>query len=447
MRKFLLQQIQVKNPCRVSWDSMVGNDYVRFCEHCHLSVHNLSQLNRKEIRHLIDKSEGRLCVQYIRRPDGSLVTNNSLEKLPRIGRRVTRVAAGAFTATLSVTGAAQQPSICNGSSCTQANIEQTNTHWRSGSSIAGAVTDKNGARIPGATVSISNPQTGLALYTSADWQGEYRFESLQPGSYDIRIEAAGFAPVEIKQVYVSPDNEPRLNQILQVAQIEEQVDVESEKAVSYGYGGAVAVVAPSDPFVRAAQQDDIEAMLSLLSGRDVNVRDKQSGTTALEHAAQNANREMVQLLLTAGANVNAKNSDGETVLMMLDSDATSDLIWDLLNAGAKVNIQDNAGNTPLMNAANGDNQELVKTLLEAGADVNARNKEGQTALMKAAAEGKVNNLRMLILAGSEINALDTKGQSALFYSTDNSHTAAVRLLRAHGAIETVAVNKEKTIEQ
>jgi hypothetical protein len=137
MRKFLLQQIQVKNPCTVSWDSMVGNEYVRFCEHCHLSVHSLSKLNRKEIRHLIAKSDGRLCVQYIRRPDGSLVTNNSLEKLHRIGRRVTRVAAGAFTATLSVTGAAQQPSICNGTSCPQATVEQTNTRWRLGSSMQG----------------------------------------------------------------------------------------------------------------------------------------------------------------------------------------------------------------------------------------------------------------------------------------------------------------------
>jgi hypothetical protein len=121
MCKFLLQQIQVKNPCTVSWDSMVGNEYVRFCEHCQQSVHNLSQLNRKEIRHLIAKSDGRLCVQYIRRPDGSLITSNSIQKLHHIGRRVTRVAAGAFTATLSVTGAAQQPSNCNGTSCSQAN--------------------------------------------------------------------------------------------------------------------------------------------------------------------------------------------------------------------------------------------------------------------------------------------------------------------------------------
>jgi ankyrin repeat protein len=67
--------------------------------------------------------------------------------------------------------------------------------------------------------------------------------------------------------------------------------------------------------------------------------------------------------------------------------------------------------------------------------------------MNAAAEGNVNVVRVLILAGSEINALDEKGQNALFYATDSSHTAAIRLLRAHGAIETIAVNKEKTVEQ
>ena len=447
MHKFLLQQVQVKNPCTVSWDSMVGNDYVRFCEHCSLSVHNLSQLTHKQIRLLITKSDGRLCVQYIRRPDGSLVTNNSLQKLHRIGRRVSQVAAGAFTATLSVTGAAQQPSNCNGPSCNQPSVAQPNTTWRPGSSILGTVTDQNGARIPGATASVSNPQTGLAMYTSADWQGEYRFENLEAGSYDIRIEAPGFAPSEVKQVYISPDNENRLNQILRVAQLEQSVDVESGERSYASFGGAVAVVAPSDPFVRAAQQDDIDTLVSLLSGRDVNLRDKQSGTTALEHAVLNGNRELVQLLLSAGADVNTKNSAGETLLMMLDGDATNDLIWDLLNAGAKVNSRDNEGNTPLLAATHVDSPELIKTLLDAGADVNARNKKGETALMNAAAEGNVNVVRVLILAGSEINALDEKGQNALFYATDSSHTAAIRLLRAHGAIETIAVNKEKTIEQ
>ena len=107
----------------------------------------------------------------------------------------------------------------------------------------------------------------------------------------------------------------------------------------------MAVVSPAHPFVKAAQEDNLEELAALISETDVNMRDTRSQTTALEHAVRNANREMVQFLLTAGADPNARDSSGQTVLMDLDEDATADLVWDLINSGAKVNLQDEDGNT------------------------------------------------------------------------------------------------------
>ena len=173
------------------------------------------------------------------------------------------------------------------------------------------------------------------------------------------------------------------------------------------------MVGPEDPFIRAAQQDDLETFTSLIAGRDVNQRDKQSETTALEHAVKNGNREMLQLLISAGVKVNEKNSAGETVLMMFDDDATSDLIWDLINAGADVNLKDDNGDTALMRAASVDNLDAVKTLLEAGAKLNDRNKPGNTALMQAASEGHVNIVRALVIAGADINVVDEEGMNAM----------------------------------
>ena len=122
------------------------------------------------------------------------------------------------------------------------------------------------------------------------------------------------------------------------------------------------LVAPEHPFIRAAQEDNLEALSALIAGTDVNLRDKRSGTTALEHAVRNANREMVQVLLSAGAKINARNGSGETVLMMMDADATSDLVWDLINAGANVSLKDNNGSTALMQAALSKNLEAVKNV-------------------------------------------------------------------------------------
>ena len=445
--KVLLDQIKVKEPCPASWDSMTGNDQIRFCDHCSLSVHNLSEMTSKQVLRLMSKSQGRICVRYIRRPDGALATSTSLHssavKLHRIGRRISKVAAGAFTATLSITGATAQTSECSGSSCDNSAVTQIDTRWKPRASIVGKVTNSGNAPIPAASIAIFNDRTQAALFTSATFNGEFRFEGLESGVYTVRFEAPGYAPAERKSVYLGDNMNSRIDEVLTEEKLKTDDVEEGENDSRYQFvGGAGVIVAPKDPFIRAVQEDDIEKVTSLLAGRDVNKRDESSGTTALEHAVQNANREMVQLLLSAGANVNAQNRGGETVLMMMDQDATSDLVWDLINAGAKVETADNGGYTALMEAARSNNQELLKTLLEAGAKVNVKNKVGQTALMMAASEGLVNNIRMLVLAGAEVNVLDKEGKNALFYATDNSHNAATRLLRSHGSVEVVAKNVE-----
>ena len=95
-------------PCDADWDSMIGNDRVRCCEHCDLHVTNLSALTKQEAMRLVARSEGRLCVRFVRRIDGSVLSKQMPQKLHRISRRVSRLAAGAFSATLSLSSAAAQ---------------------------------------------------------------------------------------------------------------------------------------------------------------------------------------------------------------------------------------------------------------------------------------------------------------------------------------------------
>jgi ankyrin repeat protein len=435
--KTFLDQIRV-NPCTQSWDSMVGNDQFRFCKHCNLSVHNLAEMTRKEVERLIAKSQGRLCVRYQRRPDGSLRTLPAAQKLHRITRRASQVAAGAFSASIAFTGAALSQ-VTAEAYVRPAAIGNLDPQVLMGAAVVGMVRDQSGAAIPSASVSITSDQNKIALYTSVTMAGEFRFEGLTAGIYSLRVEAPGFSASELSNVYVQADTETRLDQILQAESLVGEDEVEGTQEFR-SVGGAVIYVAPSDPFILAAQQDDIQEVTKLLAGRDVNARDKTSNTTALEHAVRNSNREMVQLLIGAGAKVNLGNPAGQTVLMMLDGDATSDLVWDLVNAGAKVNIKDNDGETPLMTAARYNNVDVIKTLLEAGAEVNARNKEKQTALFEAAAYGHVNVIRTLVHAGADVNLLDHEGKNALSFAVDGGHPASVRLLRNQGASEIAQKN-------
>ena len=50
--KNFLKNLTVPSPCPTDWNSMIGNDQVRFCEHCRFEVHNLSLMTRSQAERL-----------------------------------------------------------------------------------------------------------------------------------------------------------------------------------------------------------------------------------------------------------------------------------------------------------------------------------------------------------------------------------------------------------
>lgn len=430
----LSKQIEIKTPCTADWDSMIGNDRVRFCEHCNLSVNDLSQLTPKRVRRLITKSNGRLCVRYRRRPDGSPVIKELPARLLTIGRRVSRIATGAFTATLSLSSAVSQTGTDN------VTREQLFTYRQVGAVleptsfgaiIKGRVTDAHGAVVQGAGITLGTAETAYLSGTITDAAGEYRFEGLQPGTYQLTIEAIGFARHQVEEIVVAANETQSTDSSLEVAAIQTEVEVTAQEYVVVG--GAMMVVA-AEPLVKAAQEDDLESLEALLTDSNVNTRDENLGTTALEHAVRNGNREMVQVLLSAGADVKSRNSSKETVLMMLGEESTADIVWDLINAGAKVDLKDDEGDTALIEVAMGKNLPVLTALLHAGAKVDDKNDEGQTAIMLAAANDQIANIRALIRAGADMNARDRKGRTALDYAIEEDHEKIIKLLQSYGAI-------------
>ncbi|HET6855009.1 MAG TPA: TonB-dependent receptor [Pyrinomonadaceae bacterium] len=68
--------------------------------------------------------------------------------------------------------------------------------------VSGTVTDPNGAVIAGAQVTLTSAQTKLSRVTTSNGEGIYRFEAVDPGTYSIKISAAGFGDVESTGVEV-----------------------------------------------------------------------------------------------------------------------------------------------------------------------------------------------------------------------------------------------------
>lgn len=69
-----LSNLKVASPCPADWDAMYGDERKRFCGECKLNVYNLSGMTRDEAEQLVTNHEGRLCVRFYRRADGSVIT-------------------------------------------------------------------------------------------------------------------------------------------------------------------------------------------------------------------------------------------------------------------------------------------------------------------------------------------------------------------------------------
>jgi hypothetical protein len=99
-----LEKIKVAAPCTAEWRWMYGNDRVRFCSQCNLNVYNLSALTTEQAEDLIRSTEGRLCVRFYRRKDGSIITQNCPQGLQIIREKFNRTRARVAAALLTFFG-------------------------------------------------------------------------------------------------------------------------------------------------------------------------------------------------------------------------------------------------------------------------------------------------------------------------------------------------------
>ena len=78
MSKFTspLNNLKVASPCSQDWNGMIGNERKRYCGDCKLNVYNLSGMTRDEAENLVMNAEGRLCVRFYKRADGSVITQD-----------------------------------------------------------------------------------------------------------------------------------------------------------------------------------------------------------------------------------------------------------------------------------------------------------------------------------------------------------------------------------
>ncbi len=163
-------------------------------------------------------------------------------------------------------------------------------------------------------------------------------------------------------------------------------------------------VSPLDsPVADAAQRGDLGAVRNLLrNGADVNAP-QGDGMTALHWAAERGDEALCEVLLYAGARVDAGTRIGHYTPLHLAARAAHAAVAEMLiEAGSDPGAATtNSGATPLHLAAASGDPRVIEVLAAAGADVNVREAAwGQTPLIFAAAANRVAAIEALMAAGA-----------------------------------------------
>jgi len=92
-----LENVRIASPCSADWDSMYGDDQKRFCKECKLNVYNLSGMTREDAERLVTNADGRLCVRFYKRPDGTIITQDCPVGWAKIKQRTRLYATAAMS--------------------------------------------------------------------------------------------------------------------------------------------------------------------------------------------------------------------------------------------------------------------------------------------------------------------------------------------------------------
>lgn len=206
-------------------------------------------------------------------------------------------------------------------------------------------------------------------------------------------------------------------------------------------GVAVADPRTDQALIDAAGRGDSVAVQRLLGGgASVTARDERGRTALLAatHAAPGVGTEAARLLISAGADVNAKDRIEDSPYLYAAAEGRNDILKMTLAHGADLGSTNRYGGTGLIPAAHHGHLETVRILLGTAIDKDHINKLGWTALLEAVILGDggpvhTEIVRELVRAGASVNLADRDGVTPLGHARRHGYAAMTAILESAGA--------------
>lgn len=99
-----LSNVKIASPCSADWNRMAGDERKRFCGDCKMNVYNLSGMTKYDAENLLKNAEGRLCVRYFQRADGTIMTKDCPVGWAKVKGRMTAFATAIFAVLVTIAG-------------------------------------------------------------------------------------------------------------------------------------------------------------------------------------------------------------------------------------------------------------------------------------------------------------------------------------------------------
>lgn len=167
-----------------------------------------------------------------------------------------------------------------------------------------------------------------------------------------------------------------------------------------------------------------------------NIKNKLSAKEdILIDEVKKGNVENVRMILTESPDiVNITSESGATPLLYAIQNSNFQIVELLLSKGADINKRSATGASPLLFAIQKGRNAIVNALIENGADINERHiQNGSTPLLIAAQHGHIDIVKQLVRSGAIVNKANNHGVTPMHVAVKNEHNDIVIYLIENGA--------------